>query len=92
MRYYTLLSKRIKCPFWKCNLTLQGKYYFLEEKGHEFEARFSKAKCPIIENNKLPNRELNKELALFAFCRIYPCEELTNFEPLIDVRTDKPPK
>lgn len=92
MRYYTILHKPIECPFWKCEIILQGKYYYLEDEGHEYEARFSSAKCPIIENIRLPEHKQDKELSYYPFCRIHPCEALYNFEPLIDVRTSKPPE
>lgn len=92
MRYYTILHKPIKCPFWKCEITLQGKYYYSEEEGHEYEARFASAKCPIIENNRLPLHKRDKELSFYMFCDMYPCKALDDFLPLIDVRTSKAPR
>lgn len=89
MGYYTILHKQIKCPFWKCKLVLQGKYRFLENDG--YIAKFSSTKCPIIENLHLPERKRDKDLSFYMFCRMYPCDALHDFEPVIDVRTNKPP-
>lgn len=91
MGYYTILHKTIKCPFWNCELTLQGKYRFPENEEHGYIARFSSAKCPIIENLHLPERKRNKDLSIYMFCRMHPCKALQDFEPVIDVRTNRPP-
>lgn len=88
---YTIIPKHIICPFWKTEIVLEGKYYYCEEPGHEHEARFSSAQCPIIKNLHQPVQKRIKELSYYAFCRINPCQELHNFEPLIDTRTGKPP-
>lgn len=92
MGYYTILHKQIKCPFWKCNITLKGKYYYSEEPGHEYEAHFSSARCPIMDNIRLPEHKRDKELSCYPICPMHPCNELDNFHPRIDVRTDKPIK
>lgn len=92
MSYYTILHKQIVCPFWKCKLTLQGKYRFPENEENEYIAKFTTAKCPIMENLRLPERKRDKELSLYMFCDMYPCKELSNFEPIIDARTNKAPK
>ncbi len=92
MSYYTILHKPINCPFWNCKITLQAKYRYLDNEGHKNEARFVSAKCPIMENIHLPERKRNKKLSMYMFCKIYPCKALHDFEPLIDVRTNKPPK
>ena len=83
MSYYTILHKQIVCPFWGCQLTLEGKYRYSEEEGHEHEAKFSFAECPIIRNNRLPERKRDKSLSCYAYCKIYPCEALDDFEPTI---------
>lgn len=92
MSYYTILYKYIKCPFWRAEIALEGKYYYSEDPGREYEARFSVAQCPIIKNINLPERKRDKELSYYPFCRMHPCDELYNFEPIIDVRTGKAPK
>lgn len=92
MNFYTIQHKFIKCPFWGCEIALKGKYYYSEEPGHEYEARFSFAKCPIVENIHRPKHKQDKELSYFPVCPIHPCDELNNFEPFIDVRTNKPLK
>lgn len=92
MAYYTILHRYITCPFWKVKVTLEGKYYYNEEPGHEYEARFSSAQCPIVKNIQLPKHKRDKELSYYPFCKMDPCEELHNFEPVVDTRTGKPPK
>lgn len=91
MRYYTIYHKPITCPMWNTNIQLQGKYIYSSEPGKEYIARFANAKCPIIQNNQLPEHKRDKSLSYYPFCTMHPCSELDNFETIIDVRTNKKP-
>lgn len=92
MSYYTIVYKSVICPFWKDEIILEGKYRYNEEPGHEYEARFSSAQCPIIKNLHLPMRKRDKKFSYYPSCPIEYCEKLHDFESIIDVRTGKPPK
>ena len=86
MGFITTSTKRVICPLWKEEITLCGKYKLSEQNGHEYEAKFVSATCPIVENLKLPMKMQNKEYALFRFCDRAPCELLRDFKPTIDLR------
>lgn len=58
----TISTKRVTCPIWKEEISLQGHYLFSEEKGHEYEAKFLSATCPIVENIRLPKSKKNKNM------------------------------
>lgn len=83
MPYYTLVSKKIHCSFWNIDLSVSGKYKLI---GDTYKAEFQFGICPIIENNNLPEYKRNRKLALYAFCKEYPCNELNSFEPTIDLK------
>ncbi len=92
MAFYTIHHRFVECPFWKTEVALEGKYYYSEEPGHEYEAYFSNAQCPIIRNIRLPEHKRDDRYKYYPLCHLHPCAELHNFEPLIDVRTGQPPK
>lgn len=92
MIYYTNMNRCIRCPLWDVEIQLKGKYIYDETPGHEYEAKFASAECPIIKNNHLPQYKRDKKLSYYPFCSEYPCKELSNFLPVIDVRTNKAPK
>lgn len=85
MQYYTLVGKTIHCPFWDIDLSIHGKYKIL---GDSYEAKFVHGICPIIENNKLPEHQRNRDLVLYAFCQEHPCNELSSFKQIIDIHKD----
>ncbi|OPD28822.1 hypothetical protein AL713_17545 [Clostridium botulinum] len=82
MPYYTLVSKKIHCPFWNIDLSVSGKYKLI---GDTSKAQFQYGICPIIENNNLPEYKRNRKLVLYAFCKKHPCNELNSFESTIDL-------
>nr|DAQ80604.1 MAG TPA: hypothetical protein [Inoviridae sp.] len=82
MQYYTSVRKTIHCQFWDINLSIHGKYRII---GDSYEAKFMHGICPIIENNKLPENQRNKDLAIYAFCQEYPCNKLNSFKPIINI-------
>mgnify|MGYP001221516998 CR=1 FL=1 len=88
MQYCTLIGKRIHCSFWNIDLSISGKYKFTNNCTNPNEAEFLYGICPIIENNKLPEHKRNRTLVLYAFCKNYPCNELSSFKPLIDIAKD----
>lgn len=83
MSYYTLVYKQITCPFWKCSVTLKAKYRYSEIDGQKHNAYFTFAECPIMKNLKLPERKRDKKYSCYAFCDMYPCSDLTDFEQII---------
>lgn len=88
MAYTTISTKRVICPLWKEEISLQGHYLFSEEKGHTYEAKFLSATCPIVENIRLPKSKKDKKYELFRFCNVDDCELLKGFKPVIDIRRD----
>ncbi len=86
MSFSTTSTKYVICPLWGIKVPLHGHYRYSEEKGHEYEAKFQFATCPIVENLKLPKSKQNKDYALYSFCNLHPCEMMKNFQPIIDVR------
>lgn len=81
----TIINKFVICPAWKVELCLEGNY-FLEE--NSTKASFLGAKCPIIENNKLPIKRRDSELSIYPFCKKYPCSCLSDFKTVIDIDSD----
>lgn len=86
MAYTTISTKRVVCPLWKEEILLKGRYLLSEEQGHEYEAKFLSAACPIIENIMLPEPKKDKKYELFRFCNVADCELLKDFKTVIDVR------
>lgn len=86
MKFTTISSKHVVCPLWKEEIYLCGKYLLSEEEGHQYEAKFLSATCPIVENLKLPKSKQDQKYDAFRFCNLESCELLNNFEPIIDVR------
>ena len=84
--FTTTSHKCVICPTWNKEVYLCGKYLFSEEKGHEHEAKFLYATCPIVENLRLPHSKRDKKYEYFPFCKHQPCELLEDFKPVIDVR------
>ena len=84
--FTTISHKCVICPTWNEEVCLCGKYLFSEEKGHEYEAKFLYATCPIVENLRLPYSKRDKKYAYFPFCNHQPCELLDDFKPIIEVR------
>ena len=83
MCYYTILHKQTTCPFWKCPVTLEAKYRYSKINKESREAYFTFAECPIMKNIELPERKRDKKYSCYAFCKMYPCSELSNFEKVI---------
>lgn len=50
-----------------------------------YEARFLTAKCPIVENLKLPKHKRNKDYALYQFCDVKDCPALKRFKQNINL-------
>lgn len=86
MSYITTYNKQVICPLWKEKISLCGKYLLSEEKGHEYEAKFISATCPILENIGLPRSQKDEKYSLFPFCDIKDCALLDDFDPVIDTR------
>lgn len=86
MAFITTYNKQVICPLWKEKISLCGRYLLSEEKGHEYEAKFLSATCPILENIRLPQTKKNKKYELFPFCNVNNCELLNDFDSIIDVR------
>lgn len=86
MSYYTLVHKTVRCPMWDDDIVITAKYRFVEGNDNPYLARFSGAKCEVLENAKLPEWKRNKRLGLYRFCGIDDCPHLCNFKPEIDVR------
>lgn len=86
MSHTTLSRKTVVCPMWDEEITLCGKYLISEEKGHEYEAHFLYATCPVIENLRLPRAKKDPKYECFPFCHHQPCELLEDFKPVLDLR------
>ena len=86
MSYITTYNKQVICPLWNEKISLCGRYLLSEEKGHEYEAKFISATCPILENIRLPRSQKDDKYELFPFCDVKDCKVLNDFEPVIDVR------
>lgn len=86
MVFITISTKNVICPLWKEEIILRGKYLLSEEKGHQYEAKFLSATCPIVENLSLPKSKQNTDYAFFRFCNHEPCELLKSFKSFIDIR------
>lgn len=86
MAFTTTSSKRVLCPLWKEEIYLHGNYLLSEESGHQYEAKFLSATCPIVENLKLPSQKRNKDFELFRFCDQNPCEAMRSFKPVINIQ------
>lgn len=84
--YTTTSRKTVICPVWKEKICLNGKYRFSDKPGHEYEATFMYATCPILENLSLPKSKRNRAYDIFSFCDHQPCELLKDFKPVIDIR------
>lgn len=87
MAFTTISTKRVVCPLWKEEISLQGRYLLSEEEGHTYEAKFLSATCPIVENIRLPKSKKDKKYELFRFCND-DCKLLKDFKPVIDIRRD----
>ena len=74
MGYYTVLHKTIICPFWKCKLTLQGKYRFSANDEHGYIARFSSAKCPLSKILICQKENVIKIYPSICFAKCIPVE------------------
>lgn len=61
MRPYTTIGKDIICPCFNETVTLSGKYFHTNNPSNPYEAKFSCATCPIIENSRLPVYEQNEK-------------------------------
>ncbi len=86
MSFTTTSRKTVICPTWNEEISLCGKYLLSEEKGHEHEAKFLYATCPIMENIRLPHAKRDPKYKYFPFCNHQPCELLDDFKPVIDLR------
>lgn len=62
MSFYTIFQKTITCPCYNRRITLNGYYYFSDDENtNPHEATFHYAKCPLVENSKLPYYEQDEE-------------------------------
>ena len=61
MPTYTTIGKTITCPCFNEAVTLTGKYMLTRNQLNPYEAKFSYATCPIIENSHLPVYEQSEE-------------------------------
>lgn len=87
MTYYTTIHRKCRCPLWLENISIEAKYYFLDDT-QEYLAKFSRATCPIVENLRLPLHKQNKEFSFFRYCNVDDCPCLKGFKANIDVRKD----
>lgn len=83
--YYTIIGKLVKCPQYKRNLVLSAKYRFTGNPENEYEVRFSRAACPIVENSKLHKDDQCEEYK-YLMCLTPHCPLLTDFPQLWDSR------
>ena len=81
--YYTYCSKTVTCPRWDIAVTLSGKYRLADD---SFSAYFINAKCPIVENSKLPLSKQEPDLKLLRCPHAdNTCELLSSFSKVIDI-------
>ena len=66
MRTYTTIGKSIICPCFNETITLSGKYFLTNNQSNPYEAKFSYATCPIIENSRLP---IYKQIEEYKYIR-----------------------
>ena len=88
MSYYTLVHKCVVCPYWNISIMLEAKYHFVEDSESPHEARFVYAKCPIIENSRLPLSKQEPEYKLLRCPYDSPCEFVNSFKKTINISKD----
>lgn len=85
--FYILKHRSVMCPLWKDEVTISAKYRYIDDAENPYLARFSGAKCEVLENIRLPEYKKDKRLALYRFCRLsHECPYLHEFPELIDTR------
>lgn len=86
--YYTIIGKTAVCPKWNVAVSIQGKYYI--SPNDEYEGRFVAAKCPIVENSRLPVSQQCAEYKLMRCSDSDTCKYLREFAPCVDINTGQP--
>lgn len=74
----TLVNSGI-CPYWKVEVTVVGKY----KQNEDGSWSFMNARCPIIENSKLPRYEQEPEFRMMTCRNSSQCPLYTEFQPRV---------
>lgn len=84
MPYYTLVHKEIQCPQWKTDILVWAKYSYNDFS--DTKAKLGSVTCPILENIRKPASKKDKDLSIYAFCRMSDtCKLRSNFPNEIDL-------
>ena len=79
MILYSTLGNYGVCPIWGVSVTVLGKYKERPDGRWEFMS----ARCPIIENSKLPRYEQNPEMELMSCQNPCDCPLYTEFQTFV---------
>lgn len=86
MSYYTLIGKTVHCERWDLNITLTAKYRLCNDPNKPYEAHFSYATCPLVENCKITPDKQAEEYKYMICAYEHECPLLSDFKPVVDVR------
>lgn len=84
--FTTTIGKSGICPKWKVQVTISGKYALSDKPGEEYIGRYMLARCPIIENSRLPLHEQDPKYKLMRCSNESTCPLMNGFPEHVDVR------
>lgn len=68
MSYFKLVPKFTTCPYWKTEITINGKY-ILEDSPSSSVGKYSNSICPILENIRNQPCKEDNEYWMYPYCK-----------------------